>query len=199
MEHYFRYIPVRRRDVCWGLYVTAAGSTSIPPGAPYPPLGHPKPYRFSRTQGHTIPDYMASYVVRGKGVFEPKATGARPIVPGTCFVVFPGQWHRYRPLREVGWDSYWVSFRGENMDRLVSHGFFSPDHAVLLVGSDKLIPTLFERLVSRLNRQQTVLFGPTLDSAISDDDPVRLFDEVLAGLDWSCCAAHYDGTRGAGL
>ncbi len=47
-----------------------------------------------------------------------------------------------------------------------------------------------------MNRQQTVLFGPTLDSTISDDDPVRLFDEVLAGLDWSGWEAHYDGTRG---
>ena len=47
-----------------------------------------------------------------------------------------------------------------------------------------------------MNRQQTVLFGPTLDSTISEDDPVRLFDEVLAGLDWSGWEAHYDGTRG---
>ena len=47
-----------------------------------------------------------------------------------------------------------------------------------------------------LNRQQTVLFGPTLDSSIGEDDPVRLFDEVLGGLDWSSWEAHYDGTRG---
>ena len=47
-----------------------------------------------------------------------------------------------------------------------------------------------------MNRPQTVLFGPTLDSTISEDDPVRLFDEVLVGLDWSGWEAHYDGTRG---
>ena len=47
-----------------------------------------------------------------------------------------------------------------------------------------------------MNRRQTVLFGPTLDSAISEDDQVRLFDEVLAGLDWSSWEAEYDGTRG---
>jgi transposase len=47
-----------------------------------------------------------------------------------------------------------------------------------------------------MNRQQTVLFGPTLDSTIREDDPVRLFDEVLAGLDWSSWEAEYDGTRG---
>jgi hypothetical protein len=37
-----------------------------------------------------------------------------------------------------------------------------------------------------MNRQQTVLFGPTLDSTIGEDDPVRLFDGVLGGMDWSC-------------
>jgi transposase len=47
-----------------------------------------------------------------------------------------------------------------------------------------------------MNRQQTVLFGPTLDSTISEDDPVRLFDEVLGGMDWSRWEVHYDGTRG---
>ena len=47
-----------------------------------------------------------------------------------------------------------------------------------------------------MNRQQTVLFGPTLDSTISEADPVRLFDEVLTSLDWSSWEAHYDGTRG---
>ena len=47
-----------------------------------------------------------------------------------------------------------------------------------------------------MNRRQTALFSPTLDSMISEDDPVRLFDEVLAGLDWSSWEAEYDGTRG---
>ena len=32
-----------------------------------------------------------------------------------------------------------------------------------------------------MNRQQTVLFGPTLDSTISAEDPVRLFDEETFG------------------
>ncbi len=154
MEHYFRYIPIRPRDVCWGLYVTAAGSTSIPPGAAYPPPGHPKPYGFSWARGRTLPDYMVAYVVGGEGVFESKATGSRPVVPGTCFMVFPGEWHRYRPLRKVGWDSYWVSFRGEIMDRLVAQGFFSPERAVLSVGFDDVVSSTFERLVARVRRQE---------------------------------------------
>lgn len=43
-----------------------------------------------------------------------------------------------------------------------------------------------------MQRQQMVLFAPTLDAMISPDDPVRLVDEVLARLDWSAWEAEYD-------
>jgi transposase len=47
-----------------------------------------------------------------------------------------------------------------------------------------------------LDREQTLLFYPTLDSTISDDHPVRQLEEILRGLDWSAWEAEYDGTRG---
>ena len=47
-----------------------------------------------------------------------------------------------------------------------------------------------------MSRQQMALFAPTLDAMINPDDPVRLFDEVLGGLDWSSWEAEYDGKRG---
>ncbi|MDA0810246.1 MAG: IS1182 family transposase [Planctomycetota bacterium] len=49
---------------------------------------------------------------------------------------------------------------------------------------------------ARLRREQMTLFSPTLDSVIGDDDPVRLFDEVLAGSDWSLWEAEYHGCVG---
>jgi transposase len=47
-----------------------------------------------------------------------------------------------------------------------------------------------------MHREQIALFAPTLDSAISEDDPVRLFDEVLSGIDWSEWEAEYHGRIG---
>ena len=47
-----------------------------------------------------------------------------------------------------------------------------------------------------MHREQIALFAPTLDSAIADDDPVRLFDEVLAGSDWSEWEGAYHGRIG---
>jgi transposase len=47
-----------------------------------------------------------------------------------------------------------------------------------------------------MNRQQTVLFAPTLDSMISEYDPVRLFDEILSSMDWTLWEAEYPRTVG---
>ena len=47
-----------------------------------------------------------------------------------------------------------------------------------------------------LDRQQTMLFYPTLDQSISDDHPVRLLDEILRAMDWSAWEQQYDGRRG---
>ena len=47
-----------------------------------------------------------------------------------------------------------------------------------------------------MQREQIALFSPTLDSVIGDDDPVRLFDEVLAGIDWSEWECEYHGRIG---
>ena len=47
-----------------------------------------------------------------------------------------------------------------------------------------------------LDRQQAMLFYPTLDQSISDNHPVRHLDEILRGLDWSAWEQEYDGHRG---
>ena len=47
-----------------------------------------------------------------------------------------------------------------------------------------------------LSRFQSTLFAPTLDDMIDEDSQIRIFDEVLAGIDWSDWEAKYDGKRG---
>jgi transposase len=47
-----------------------------------------------------------------------------------------------------------------------------------------------------LDRQQALLFYPTLDESVSEGHPVRLLDEILRALDWSAWIQEYDGHRG---
>jgi AraC-like DNA-binding protein len=152
-ENFFRYIPVRPRDVHWGLYVTGAGCTRIPPHAPYPPARHPELYDFTWDHGRTLPEYQVVYITAGQGEFESSPTGTREITAGTVFLLFPGVWHRYRPARETGWDEYWVSFSGRNMENLQAEGFFVPEEAVLRAGVTDAILVPFRQLLVRLRAE----------------------------------------------
>jgi AraC-like DNA-binding protein len=154
-ENYFRYIPVRQRDVQWGLYVTGAGCTFIPPHEPYPPKSHPELYHFRWQTGRTLPEYQVIYITGGAGRFESAPTGGKQISAGTILLLFPGVWHRYRPQADTGWQEYWVSFNGEVMDRLVEQKFFSAERAVLAVGVRDAILAPFRSLLLRLRGEET--------------------------------------------
>ena len=154
-EDYFRYIPVRQRDVQWGLYVTGAGCTSIAPGENYPPKLHPELYQLRWETGRTLPEHQVIYISRGKGIFESGPTGGKEITAGTIILLFPGVWHRYRPLAEVGWDEWWVSFNGEVIERLVQQRFFSPERAVLRTSLQDAILAPYKSLLARLQGELT--------------------------------------------
>jgi transposase len=42
-----------------------------------------------------------------------------------------------------------------------------------------------------MDRDQIVLFSPTLDSVIASDHPVRVFDEILGVMDWAAWESQY--------
>ena len=132
-------MPVSERDVQWDLYVTGAGSSGVPPGSGYPRSVHPELYQFAWERGRILPEWQVLYITRGEGVFESEATGKREITAGNVMLLFPGVWHRYRPLRRTGWDEYWVSYSGDYVRRLVERGFISPQSPVLSTGLDDTI------------------------------------------------------------
>jgi AraC-like DNA-binding protein len=124
-ETYFRYLPVSPLDKAWGLYVTTAGYVKIDSEMDYPPPGHPERYALSWETGRVLDEYQLHYFPRGTGVFESKPGGRRTIEAGDFFLLFPGTWHRYAPQKKTGWDEYWIGFKGDQMNELVQHGFFS--------------------------------------------------------------------------
>jgi len=138
-KEYFRYLPTSGYDRRWGLYVTGTGCTSVPPfSRSYPVSVHPDHYQFHWERGRVLQEYQAIYILRGDGEFESTA-GSERVLPGSIMLLFPGQWHRYRPRNEVGWDEYWISFRGRHIDQLVRRGFFSLSHPGLHTGVDDAI------------------------------------------------------------
>jgi AraC-like DNA-binding protein len=149
-SEFFRYLPVSERDEQWGLYVTAGGFNAIGPGDDYPRPGHPTSHALTWSRGRVLSEYQTLFISRGAGEFESQPTGCRRVSAGSVILLFPGVWHRYRPVSEIGWREYWVSYNGAWPRRWVEQGFLSPDEPVLRVGKDKLLGRAYRRLLWRL-------------------------------------------------
>jgi AraC-like DNA-binding protein len=146
----FRYLPISQREEQWGLYVTAGGFNAIKPGGRYPRPGHPSAYTLSWSKGRVLSEYQALYITHGEGEFESKASGHKRVPAGSVIHLFPGVWHRYRPVPSIGWDEYWVSYNGQYADRLVQYGFLSPQNPLLKTGVDDLLLHAYLSLLDRL-------------------------------------------------
>jgi hypothetical protein len=126
-DGFYHYPPVDDRAMQWGAYVTGAGRGTIRPSQPYSPHGHPLLYEFNWKRGRTLPEFQAVLITEGRGEFESRETGRRPINPGSLLILFPGVWHRYRPDPRTGWRERWIGFHGEMTHRLLSLGILRPE------------------------------------------------------------------------
>ena len=125
----------------------------VGPGDRYPKGGHPHGFAFSWSKGRVLSEYQALHVTRGEGEFESKRSGRKIVPAGSVVLLFPGVWHRYRPIPNVGWDEYWVSFNGEYIERLIQQGFFSPKNPFSRPGLDDLILRGYLTLLDRLHAE----------------------------------------------
>jgi AraC-like DNA-binding protein len=65
------------------------------------------------------------------------------IKSGDFFLLFPGEWHTYHPLPGKKWKSYWIGYKGRNMDDRVRAGFLSPEKPIYHVGYSADIVNLY--------------------------------------------------------
>lgn len=140
-----KYLLATERDAQWGLTVSTVGFEHILPGDPYPTKGHADGYYFDCARGRTLNEYQLLYNPEGEGIFQ--STNQRPVrlKPGDMFLLFPGEWHTYRPDPAIGWKSYWIGFRGRNMDDRVRAGFLTPTRPVYHVGYSFTLEGLYRR------------------------------------------------------
>lgn len=128
-----RYLPVEADALAWGLHVVDCGFTEIGPGSPYPPGPHPVGYDFSWRRGRTLSEFQVVYITRGGGLFESASAGTSAVAAGQVFLLWPGEWHRYRPDPATGWDETWIGFDGVYARQLMPR-FFSVAGPLLSVG-----------------------------------------------------------------
>lgn len=144
--HFSRYLPPDRQSRNWGWRLLDAGRQVILPGAPYPSRGHPLGYLFDDSGKRTLQEYQIVHISQGRGTFESASVGRRPVGAGDCLLTFPGEWHRYQPDPATGWSEYWLGFRGQDAERVMS-SFFIRNEAVLHPLQTNEVLRLFEQLL----------------------------------------------------
>lgn len=158
-----KYLVVNPRDVQWGLTVSTVGYEEIGVADSYPTRGHADGYYFEIEKGRVLNEYQLLYITEGEGIFNSAHAKDIPLKAGDLFLLFPGEWHNYHPTGKNGWKSYWIGFKGKNVDDRVKAGFLSVDKPIYHVGFSADIIRLYEEAYKRAQEEapysQQILAG----------------------------------------
>ena len=153
---HLKYLAVNPVDLLWGVAVHTVGYQSIAPGEKYPPSRHPSRYLFSTEKGRILQEYQLIYITEGSGKFTSETLGRWVSVRrGSMFLLYPGEWHSYRPDRDTGWKEYWIGFSGPVIDSRVRDGFFSKEKPVLQAGIHDEVVDLYRSAINTASRQES--------------------------------------------
>jgi AraC-like DNA-binding protein len=133
VEEFFKYVNPGQEDKDWGLFLNCAGKAAIQPGVIYPPTTHPSGYYFSYEYGRSLNEYQINYITDGAGLFE-NHSGKFKVSPGSLIFTRPGEWHRYKPKKSVGWVEHYVGFSGYMAHQMFGRPWFTQKNSVVEVG-----------------------------------------------------------------
>ena len=150
-----KYLIVNDKDRSFGLSINAVGYQSIRPNSPYPVRNHPTGYFFNAQKGRVLREYQLLYITKGQGSFASDDTPDRQVGKGHLIVLFPGQWHTYKPDTATGWNEYYIGFEGTMADQLVRNSFLTKDNQVLDIGLNEELAMLFSRALEVAEEDKT--------------------------------------------
>lgn len=93
------------------------------------------------------------YITAGKGIYDSHVTGEIAVEAGSVFILFPGVWHRFRPIREAGWDEYWVECEGELLEAAIQRCGLNPSAPIIRVGHDDALLRCFLNIAETIEKE----------------------------------------------
>ena len=153
---HLKYLVAGPNDLLWGTAVNSVGFQEVGPGEPYPPSNHPSRYLFSEERGRILDEFQLLHLTQGSGQFRSASLShAVPLQEGSFFLLFPGEWHTYRPNPQTGWKEYWIGFKGAQMDTWVRNGFFTRAKPVWHAGLKSDVVGLYNDAIQTAIDQQS--------------------------------------------
>jgi AraC-like DNA-binding protein len=151
VNSFSRYLPVDQQARAWGWRLIDAGRQTLVPEAPYPNKGHPQSYLFDNDGRRTLDEFQIVFIASGNGNFESASTPSTAVEPGTALLLFPGEWHRYRPNKTNGWTEYWLGFGGREATRIMQ-SFFRPQEPIIAVSQPDALIQHFQQILHWLQQ-----------------------------------------------
>jgi AraC-like DNA-binding protein len=155
MTNYNKYLPTSLEDEKWGMHVLSAGCNKINAHVDYPAPEHPAHHYFNWKEGRILDEYQLIYIPIGNGLFESASCKQQRIKGGTILFLFPGEWHRFKPDPQTGWDEFWVGFKGIIIENIVQQQFLLRKSAVLEIGLSETIIQLFTNIIEITKEERT--------------------------------------------
>jgi AraC-like DNA-binding protein len=152
MDNFFHYLAEDIDAEDWGVYVPTCGYQQVYPGNSYPIEGHPNTHSFNKVIGRTLPGCYLVYIPTGRGTLETKQ-GKWAVSSGDVMVLYPGEWHNYKPSEETGWEEYWIGIRGEVLsNRILKDLFPNKTSYVKQMGHQEELIFLFNQSLKLVKR-----------------------------------------------
>lgn len=145
--NFYKYFPVSEDATNWGIYIENIGKSEVLQNENYPLSGHPDTHFFTWDNGRYLSSYQMLIITDGQGVFESESAGMISLAPGSIILLYPNEWHRYRPLRRTGWKEYWLGFNGSMVNKLVMGSQFEKARPVIAIRDFGEIQRLYDDAV----------------------------------------------------
>ncbi len=199
-KNYFVYLPSTPERSRWGVEILGAGFTDFPPKKGYPPEGHPSDHSFDFKKGRTLRSFQILCITSGQGTLETASCSRQKITAGTVFLLFPGEWHTYRPDPKTGWVEHWIELDGSIPRQLINDGLWQKNRCVFAGGAATGIASAFQNIHlilqgkkgARVSEMSAAAYGllalcadlPALDASRADVlRKVRLAEQQLSAPD----------------
>lgn len=153
MQDGFKYLTHGAEDKLWGFYLTVVGSSHVLPNTEYPQSGHPTGYNFNWNNGRILQEYQVNYITSGAGTLETRE-GTYPVSEGSVLIIRPNVWHRYCPVRKIGWSEHYVGFMGEVARRMISSSDVLNHAPVINIGFQEHLIHIFQEIVNHVTTEK---------------------------------------------
>ena len=148
-----RYLPAQGDASRASGSLVGLGRTTVAPGASYPVSDHPNMYRLDWRRGRVLPELQMLLLTNARGEFESRESGYVPIEGQAIVYLFPGVWHRFRPLRSHGWTERWISIDNNAATEWLREGLVTPDRPIFLPTDISKAVAAFDVLAEHVRRQ----------------------------------------------